>query len=100
MVAYRELARGHEERLQRPETLYSLRQKFCFFFEVERRSRARLRFLKFFGPPVATATTKASSECQCFFLFLFLYLSLTCLSAFTLKVQCPWLTTCQMTCFW
>jgi hypothetical protein len=28
MVAYRELAKGQDERLQRPETLYSLRQKF------------------------------------------------------------------------
>ena len=31
MVAYRELAKGQDERLQRPETLYSLRQKFWFF---------------------------------------------------------------------
>jgi hypothetical protein len=28
IVAYRELARGHDCRLQRPVTLYSLRQKF------------------------------------------------------------------------
>jgi hypothetical protein len=28
-VAYRELARGHDCRLQNPVTLYSFRQKFC-----------------------------------------------------------------------
>lgn len=31
MVAYRELARGHDWRLHSPVTLYSLRQKFCCF---------------------------------------------------------------------
>jgi hypothetical protein len=31
MVAYRELAKGQDWRLQRPLTLYSLRQKFCSF---------------------------------------------------------------------
>ncbi len=30
-MAYREFARGHDWRLQRPVTLYSLRQKFFSF---------------------------------------------------------------------
>ena len=31
LFTYLELAKGHEERLQRPVTLYSLRQKSCVF---------------------------------------------------------------------
>lgn len=34
-VAYRELARGHDCLLQRPVTLYSLRQKFFSFVVLE-----------------------------------------------------------------
>jgi hypothetical protein len=36
-VAYREFARGHDWRLQRPVTLYSLRQKFFSFVVLEKK---------------------------------------------------------------